>query len=76
MAARGHNMTVLSPDKDKNPAKNVHYIVMEGLYTEEYEKILNDIIKDDSGVHPLKEPAYFNGFSYALCQGSKNKWNK
>ncbi|XP_063703722.1 UDP-glucosyltransferase 2-like [Culicoides brevitarsis] len=32
MAKRGHNVTVLSVDKDKEPTKNLHYILMEGVY--------------------------------------------
>lgn len=34
LAARGHNLTVLSADRDKDPPSGVHYIQMEGLYNE------------------------------------------
>lgn len=36
LAARGHNVTVVSPDIDKNPPKGVHYIHLEGIYSDEY----------------------------------------
>lgn len=32
LAAKGHNITVLSTEIDKNPPPNVHYIYMEGVF--------------------------------------------
>lgn len=32
LAARGHNITVLSVDVDRDPPSNVHYIHLEGIY--------------------------------------------
>lgn len=31
MANKGHNVTVVSPDAEKNPAPNVHYLHLETI---------------------------------------------
>lgn len=32
LASRGHNVTIVSPDVDKNFVPNVHYIHLEEVY--------------------------------------------
>lgn len=44
LAAKGHNLTILSVDKDPNPPKNVHYIQMEGVYEYMYKEIHVDLV--------------------------------
>lgn len=44
LAKNGHNVTVLSVDKDPNPPKNVHYIHMEGVYDYMYKEIYVDLV--------------------------------
>ncbi|KAG4073664.1 hypothetical protein HA402_000888 [Bradysia odoriphaga] len=44
LARNGHNLTVLSVDKDPNPPKNVHYIHMEGVYDYMYKEIYVDLV--------------------------------
>lgn len=43
LAAHGHNVTVISADRDKNPPNGVHYIQMEGLYT---NGLYDEIVKN------------------------------
>lgn len=42
LAARGHNVTVIAADQDKNPPNGVHYIYMEGLYNKFYYEGVKD----------------------------------
>lgn len=37
LAARGHNLTILSPDVDKKVLPNVHYIHLEEIYSHYYK---------------------------------------
>lgn len=69
LAAHGHNITVLSPDKDKNAPTGVHYIVMEGLYNDAYHQIVNSMMTQKHEVNPLTAPYYFDEFWYAICEG-------
>lgn len=69
LATHGHNMTVLSPDKDKNPPKGVHYIHLEGLYNEKYNKIVNDMLTMKNELNPLTASHDFDEFWYAVCKG-------
>lgn len=45
LAARGHNVTILSADRDKNPPNGVHYIHIEGLYNEMYLRLVKHAFK-------------------------------
>lgn len=69
LAARGHNVTVLSPDIDKNAPKGVHYILMEGLYNEAYHEIVKGFFTFQSEMNPLTAPIEFNDFFYGICTG-------
>lgn len=44
LAAKGHNLTILSVDFDPNPPKNVHYIHMEGTYDYMYKELSLDLV--------------------------------
>lgn len=68
MAARGHNITVLSTDFDPNPPTNVTYIHLEGVYDFMYEKEKLELISMGY-MNPVEsiEPLY--SFSVLACQG-------
>lgn len=68
LAARGHNVTVLSPDEDKNPPKGVHYIVIEGMYTKKYQEIMNGLLTLKEEMNPLTEPYHLIDFEHSLCE--------
>lgn len=44
LANRGHNVTVISPDLDKNPPAGVHYIHMENQYNEIRDGFLREAL--------------------------------
>lgn len=68
IAARGHNVTVISTDLDPNPPKNVKYIHLEGVYDFIYENEKFDIL---SFVHmnPIESIDPIYSFSVLACQG-------
>lgn len=68
LAARGHNVTLLSPDVDKYPPKGVHYIHLEGLYSVEYNGILKIWFNLKNKMSPLTAPNIFNEYQYSLCK--------
>ena len=37
LAARGHNITFVSPDVDKKPAPNVNFVHLEEVYSHYYK---------------------------------------
>jgi glucuronosyltransferase len=37
LAARGHNLTIVSPDIEKKPVVNIHYIHLEQVYAYYYK---------------------------------------
>lgn len=47
LGARGHNVTVVSPDVDKIPPKNVHFVHLEQVYAHyyKYEKYSSSFLK-------------------------------
>lgn len=44
LAAKGHNLTILSVNYDPNPPANVHYIHMEGVYDYMYKEMNLDLV--------------------------------
>lgn len=72
MAARGHNITVASVDKDEKPPQGVHYIHFEGIYNnEEHEELLKTLFKMHSEMNPLTEPLVYDSLWYEKCKGKK-----
>lgn len=71
LAANGHNVTVISVDRDKNPPQGVHYIYLEGIYDEEN---LHDLLKQlffiPETMDPLTEPINYNNEWSELCQSN------
>ena len=44
LAAKGHNVTVLSTDVDPKAPKNVHYVHLEGVYDFMYKEVNVDLV--------------------------------
>lgn len=68
IAARGHNVTVISTNFDPNPPENVTYIHLEGVYDFMYKDEKLDLISFGY-MDPLEaiEPMY--SFSTLACKG-------
>lgn len=69
LAAHGHNVTVLSPDKDENVSRGVHYILLEGLYSKQNYDILKTWFKLKNQMSPLTSPNIVNEYWYDVCKG-------
>lgn len=74
MAANGHNLTVLSPNEVKNPLKNVHYILIEGLYGENYKELAKSFFTMRDEVSPLMTPGFFSQHMYEACKGNEHRF--
>lgn len=61
---------IMSPDKDKNPTNGVHYILIEGLYTDEYYDLLKGFFDDTSSSDPITETKHFYDYWYEMCKGN------
>lgn len=72
LAARGHNVTVISPDVDENPPNGVHYIHLEGIYTGERIALAKNLYKLSSTMYPWLEPINYNNHWYASCKGKRS----
>lgn len=70
LAARGHNLTVISPDRDKSPPNRVHYIHMDGLYNEFYEEIVKSafIPHETNAFQAIGE---FIDYMAVTCEGER-----
>ncbi|XP_062550934.1 UDP-glucosyltransferase 2-like [Armigeres subalbatus] len=69
LAARGHNVTVVSPDVEKKPPKNVTYIHLENIYDEMYnssDRILPDFFEMHKS--PLQTLGMLDEFSIVWCK--------
>lgn len=71
MAKRGHNVTVLSPDYDKNPPPGVHYIWIEDQYTEEHREFIKVMLASNEGTNPLFDSLEFSTLCIEMCQSIK-----
>lgn len=65
----GHNITVLSPDQEKNPPKNAHYILLEGLYNEAYNDLIKALVNSEFDESPLTASIHFQDYMAYMCQG-------
>lgn len=74
----GHNVTVLSPDIEKNPIENVHYIHIETIYEQLYGN--NDGVEATYNLTEMvmakqtefEELAMFTEFAATLCKSKKS----
>lgn len=71
LAAHGHNVTVISPDRDEHPPKGVHYIYLEDIYKDVRESA-KTLFKVSSTMNPLTEPIHFNNVWYMVCKGKES----
>lgn len=69
LAARGHNVTIISPDEEKNPPKNTHYIHIEGLYSDLYYEAVEGFFTYHRNLSPLLEPTEFSRYWFNVCEG-------
>ncbi|KAJ6644162.1 UDP-glycosyltransferase UGT5 [Pseudolycoriella hygida] len=67
LAARGHNVTVISPDREKNPPNGVHYIQMNGLYDGIYKETVKEYFTPYE-VSPFAKLQDFTGLMEAVCK--------
>lgn len=67
LAARGHNVTVISVDRDKNPPNGVHYIRMDGLYNELYDQMVKGAF-EQSESSPFESITSFSGYMASVCK--------
>lgn len=70
LAARGHNVTVLSVNEDPNPPKNVHYILLEGVYDYMYKEQKVDLVSL-AHITPLESIDVLYAFASVTCDGIK-----
>lgn len=68
LAAKGHNITVLSTNEDPNPPRNVHYILLEGVYDYMYKEQKVDLVSMAYAT-PIEGVDILYGFSIAACNG-------
>lgn len=71
LAKRGHNITVFSPDSDKNPPPGVHYILIEDQYTEEHREYVREMLASNETGNPIFEVLGHYAFCIEFCQGKK-----
>lgn len=74
MAAHGHNITILTPDIDKKPPKNVHYIYLNGLYNELYEEIVKSFFDQPHPANTFGATIEFTDYMTVTCEGEINKF--
>lgn len=71
LAARGHNVTAVSGDIDKEPTPNLHYIHLEKMYDTLYaaggELDINFI--EYGNTNPWSQFGPFYEYSYLSCMG-------
>ncbi|KAJ6634327.1 UDP-glucosyltransferase 2, partial [Pseudolycoriella hygida] len=70
IAARGHNVTVLSTNKDPQPPANVHYILLEGVYDFIYKNEELDLVSLGY-LNAVESIEHIYTFSTSACEGIK-----
>lgn len=72
LVARGHNVTVVTPQADIS-THNVHYIYMEKVYETVYKSFVSDSKNVDpfdfSQTNPFAQLASYCGWMYNICSG-------
>uniref|UniRef100_A0A8D8GWC6 (northern house mosquito) hypothetical protein n=1 Tax=Culex pipiens TaxID=7175 RepID=A0A8D8GWC6_CULPI len=72
LAAKGHNLTVVSPDVEKNTVENVHYIELEETYPELYSGPHNVDLMEMANENVFKSViSFYRDFVLTECQGEK-----
>lgn len=68
LAARGHNVTMISADRDKNAPHGVHYIQMDGLYSVLYDDIVKNAFASNEK-NPFEAITEFTDYMSSICAG-------
>lgn len=71
LAARGHNVTVISLDRDENPPNGVHYIQTEGLYDGIYKEFIQSAFVPHES-HPLRWNVDVADYVALICKGKES----
>lgn len=71
LAARGHNVTVVSADRHKNPPNDIHYIYMDGLYNELYYESVKDVFMPSQST-AFRRITEFTDRMIFVCKGDFN----
>lgn len=69
LAAKGHNVTVLSTDIETNSPPNVHYIDLDGVYEELHSGFEADFSVMTNPSHPLQNVMFFYMYAEMSCAG-------
>ncbi|XP_063704645.1 UDP-glucosyltransferase 2-like [Culicoides brevitarsis] len=70
LAAKGHNVTVLSPDVDSEVTKNVHYLHMNGIYEAFYNGTDAVDLLNMAQLSPFENIDEFYGFNVLATEVS------
>ncbi|EDS25660.1 UDP-glucuronosyltransferase 2B20 [Culex quinquefasciatus] len=70
LAAKGHNLTIVSPDVEKNTVENIHYIELEETYPELYSGPHNVDLMEMANENVFKSViSFYRDFVITECQG-------
>lgn len=67
LAAKGHNLTILSPDIDEKPAPGIHYIWAEKVYSTLYSAF--DLMEVTTEANSFESILTHYEWIYTSCQG-------
>lgn len=69
IAARGHNVTIISPDVEKTAQANIHYIHLEEVYPTLYNGSDKIDIIEMANKNAFAEIPLFHDFGLKICEG-------
>lgn len=72
LAARGHNVTVISADREKNPPNGVHYIHMDGVYNKMYDEIIKSAFRPPHESYSVETSFLFSKYRASQRKGNLN----
>lgn len=75
MAARGHNVTVLSVDVERNAPLNAHYILMENVYEHTFKDEDKTTVFHFSDIctNVFSQTVFYYDLIYRVCDGTFQK---
>lgn len=73
LASREHNVTVLSPDFDSNPPKNVHYLKLNKIYENQYLFESRKAVFKSGDVSEFLRPINYLNRIEIICEGMKSE---
>lgn len=70
LASKGHNVTIISADVEKNTPQNVHYVELEQTYPELYSGPHNIDLLEMANENVFKSiVSFYNEFIITECRG-------